>query len=214
MIRNAEYSGGAETSNLDAIVNTLRLRICMSDPDVEQLLYENKLAAEFGVSRTPIRYALQRLSYEHLVQTRSGVGSVVAPLDPKAERRDFEVLRGILELAGATSTRALVPQLEFTLRGLALSLEAIAPEAFSFERHFELRAALIPMINALIEDPILAEAHSAAHWRILRRSQGFDAAALARQHAILSDALAKALSADSGAGKLTSLAATATHPAA
>jgi len=213
MIRHAEYSGGAETSNLEAIVHTLRLRICMSDPDVEQLLYENKLAAEFGVSRTPIRYALQRLSYEHLVQTRSGVGSVVAPLDPKAGQRDFDVLRGIIELAGATSARALVPQLEFTLRGLAMSLAAVAPEAFSFERHFEVRAALIPMINALIDDPILAEAHSAAHWRILRRSRGFDAAALARQHAILSDALDRALSEANGAGTLKHLAAMATHPA-
>ncbi len=213
MNRPTEFFSGPETSRLESIVHALRLRICTADPDVEHLLHENKLAAEFGVSRTPIRHALQRLSYEHLVQTRSGVGTVVAPLDPSAEHRDFEVLRGVIDLAARTSTRATPPQLEFALRGLAVSLDAVAPADFSFVRHFDLRAALIPMLNALIEDPILVEAHGAAHWRILRRSQSFDAQMLAWQHKALSQALNSALHEAQVPVVLARFAATAAHPA-
>lgn len=213
MNRSSEYFAGPETSRLDSIVHVLRLRICTADPAVEHLLHENKLAAEFGVSRTPIRHALQRLSYEHLVQTRSGVGTVVAPLDPASAPRDFDVLQGIITLAAATATRPVPPPLLFALRGLSMSLDAIAPEAFGFEQHFDLRAALIPMLSALIEDPILAEAHAAAHWRVLRRSQSFGTAELAAQHAALSQALA-AIATQTNAGPvLTAFAATAARPA-
>ncbi|NYS25438.1 GntR family transcriptional regulator [Rhodobacteraceae bacterium 2376] len=213
MNRSSEYFAGPETSRLDSIVHALRLRICTADPGVEHLLHENKLAAEFGVSRTPIRHALQRLSYEHLVQTRSGVGTVVAPLDPASGPRDFDVLRGIIELAAATATRPVPTQPLFALRGLAMSLDAIALDSFTFAQHFDLRAALIPLLSALIEDPILAEAHAAAHWRMLRRSQGFGAAELAAQHAALSQAFA-AIATQTDAGPvLSAFAATAARPA-
>lgn len=46
-------------------------------------IYEAKLAELVGVSRTPLRAALQQLAKEGLVETRPQVGSIVAPLDPK-----------------------------------------------------------------------------------------------------------------------------------
>ncbi|MER8607582.1 GntR family transcriptional regulator [Mesorhizobium sp. M1233] len=39
-----------------------------------QELLATELAAEFNVSRTPVRQALQRLDYEGLVETKNGVG--------------------------------------------------------------------------------------------------------------------------------------------
>lgn len=44
------------------------------------MLKENELATEFGVSRTPIREALQRLAVEGLVEIRNGVGTFVTLL--------------------------------------------------------------------------------------------------------------------------------------
>ena len=209
----SDYFSAPDTSRLDSIVHTLRLRICTADPDVEHLLHENKLAAEFGVSRTPIRHALQRLSYEHLVQTRSGVGTVVAPLDPADAPRDFRVLRGIIELGARTATRPVAAQLGFALRGVAVSLDAIPPGALSFERHFESRAALIPMLSALIEDSILAEAHAAAHWRVLRRMQRFGPAVLGDHHTAMSQALARAHGETDGGKVLEHFAPMAAQPA-
>ncbi len=46
-------------------------------------IYEAKLGETLGVSRTPLRAALQQLAKEGLVETRPQVGSIVAPVDQK-----------------------------------------------------------------------------------------------------------------------------------
>lgn len=45
------------------------------------VLSETVLAAQFDISRTPLRAAMQQLAAEGLIETRPQVGSVVAPLD-------------------------------------------------------------------------------------------------------------------------------------
>ncbi len=45
------------------------------------MLSENKLAAEFGISRTPIRRVLQRLEFEGLVISKQGIGTQVTIVD-------------------------------------------------------------------------------------------------------------------------------------
>lgn len=59
------------------ILNTLLLRLCCLRYLPGQTLSEAALAAEFNVSRTPIRQALQHLSNLGLVESRNGVGTVV-----------------------------------------------------------------------------------------------------------------------------------------
>lgn len=44
-------------------------------------IYEAKFAEIIGVSRTPLRAAMQQLAKEGLVETRPQVGSIVAPID-------------------------------------------------------------------------------------------------------------------------------------
>lgn len=46
-------------------------------------IYEAKFAEIIGVSRTPLRAAMQQLSKEGLVETRPQVGSIVAPIEQK-----------------------------------------------------------------------------------------------------------------------------------
>lgn len=46
-------------------------------------IYEAKFAEIIGVSRTPLRAAMQQLAKEGLVETRPQVGSIVAPIDQK-----------------------------------------------------------------------------------------------------------------------------------
>ncbi len=64
-----------------SIYETLRERVALMDYAPGSLLSENRLAQEFGVSRTPIRTVLQRLEFDGLVSVVRGVGTVVAPID-------------------------------------------------------------------------------------------------------------------------------------
>jgi DNA-binding GntR family transcriptional regulator len=67
--------------DFQSIYQQLRERIALLDYAPGSLLSENQLAKEFGVSRTPIRQALQRLEFDGLVKVVRGVGTVVAPID-------------------------------------------------------------------------------------------------------------------------------------
>jgi DNA-binding GntR family transcriptional regulator len=60
---------------------TIRERICLLEYGPLQRLSEEELAAEFKVSRTPIRRVLTRLEAEGLVETRHGVGTIVTDVD-------------------------------------------------------------------------------------------------------------------------------------
>jgi DNA-binding GntR family transcriptional regulator len=55
-------------------------------------LREERLAAQFGVSRTPIRQVLDRLEFEGLVNQTEGQGASVSSLDPR-ELRDIWAMR-------------------------------------------------------------------------------------------------------------------------
>lgn len=62
-------------------------------------LNDTALAAEFGVSRTPVREALKRLEDEGLVETVPGSITRVAPLRPEEARHAFVVAAALYALA-------------------------------------------------------------------------------------------------------------------
>jgi DNA-binding GntR family transcriptional regulator len=70
-------------------------------------LRDTELAAELGVSRTPVREALQRLEDEGLVQTFPGALTRVAPLDARDAREAVPVIAAL----HAVATREAVPRL-------------------------------------------------------------------------------------------------------
>jgi DNA-binding GntR family transcriptional regulator len=80
------------------------------------LVREADLARQFGVSRTPIREALQRLQAEGLVTAAAQRGYVVADLSPE-ELADVYQVRAVLEalaarLAAQRATRSDIGRLE------------------------------------------------------------------------------------------------------
>lgn len=93
----------------EAIYEQLRERICLLQYPPGAVLSENTLAAEFGVSRTPVRSALQRLEFEGLVTSMPGVGTIVASVDLKFLKEVYALRMKLAELVGDLA-RSRVPQ--------------------------------------------------------------------------------------------------------
>lgn len=95
-------------------------------------LVESELADRFGVSRTPIREALQRLETQSLL-TRDGRSLIVASLD-HSQLSELYVVRGALEgLAARLAARHATPEELAVLRDMLSADKKLLddPEAMS-----------------------------------------------------------------------------------
>lgn len=95
-------------------------------------LVESELAERFGVSRTPIREALQRLETQSLL-TRDGRSLIVASLD-HSQLSELYVVRGALEgLAARLAARHATPEETAVLRDMLEADRGLVgdPEAMS-----------------------------------------------------------------------------------
>lgn len=144
----------------------LRRIICMATPGEDLTLHETALTARYGMSRTPIRQILQRLAYERLVETKSGVGTVVTPLREDQHQRDLLVHCGLLEAVLSLD----VPELTIAQHSDVLALAGIASMVKDGDRdlQYDLRHKLYSVLSSVIPDPILLDAFSASYWRIVR----------------------------------------------
>ena len=80
----------------DTAYDELLSRIISCQYPPGSLLSEEKLVAELGISRTPIRSALIRLQQEHLIQVISKKGILVSEITPEGIRDLFN-LRDLIE---------------------------------------------------------------------------------------------------------------------
>ncbi|MFD1510518.1 GntR family transcriptional regulator [Lacimonas salitolerans] len=150
----------------DDIADAIRKRICLQPQDEQSLLLEGVLADEFGVSRTPVRQALQRLAYEGLIDVRTGVGSVVSPLDPAQRGMHFAVHGELLGLV-ARLPDARVPQDIARPLGL-IGAQDPSGRPMDVEDVYAVLTDLNALLSRLIPDPVIADAHLVSGWRIVR----------------------------------------------
>lgn len=140
--------------------------ICFNFSEDETLLHETTLATEHGMSRTPIRQILQRLAYERLVYTKSGVGTVVVPLKNADRYRDFTTHRGVLAAARLHEFPDLTLAQQSEIIALGAMLDAMQdPDLDGF---YTLMQHLHGIVSALITDPLLQSTVTASNWRITR----------------------------------------------
>ncbi|ESJ04704.1 GntR family transcriptional regulator [Cupriavidus gilardii] len=133
---------GASHSPLFALVtDKLRERILKGDYEPGERLVENKLSAELGVSRIPVREALRALASEGLVLIEPRRGASVAKLSPDIVREMVEVratLEGLnAKLAAQRRDPALIAELEAVLQqGMEAAAQGKADELLTLNSRF------------------------------------------------------------------------------
>lgn len=138
----------------EEIYEQLRERICLLQYAPGAVLSENALAAEFGVSRTPVRSALRRLEFEGLVTSMAGVGTIVASVDLKFLKEVYALRMKLAELVGDLARsrvpNGMVTHLQELLRECQGMTDNYDPEAIARlynEFHDE-------MLNIIANEPL------------------------------------------------------------
>lgn len=141
--------------------------MCLEPPTASPVLHEQTLAIEFGVSRTPVRQALQRLAYERLVEVRSGVGTVVSPLSEENREGDLKLAYDLLKVAADFEGDKPL-SVEAKAYIVALDQQVKSSEVLDIGDNFAIRSASLDAITGEMSNDILADALKAALWRLFR----------------------------------------------
>lgn len=99
---NIERPEVTETARdrFERIHDDIRMRICLLDYAPGERLSEEALAAEFGISRTPLRRVLARLESEGLLQSVHGVGTFVTDVHIEELVQTYQLRLELAELTG------------------------------------------------------------------------------------------------------------------
>lgn len=143
------------------------IRAMIVDGDLQpgEALSEFALAAELGVSKTPVREALLQLRLEGLVDIQPRRGTFVFQMTP-VQVRELSEMREVLELA------ALRLAMERHPKRLASLLEALLPQmaqavaAAEFTHYRQLDRRFHQTIAELSGNAYLVDAYTAIAWRI------------------------------------------------
>ncbi|MEX3936917.1 GntR family transcriptional regulator [Paraburkholderia phymatum] len=136
MPKNSNSKGSSSRERFERIYSAIREKICLLEYQPGALLFEDELAQQFGVSRTPMRRVLSRLEAEGLVESQHGVGTFVTDFDDDTLK---EVYQFRLELASLMGRLAPIARSEEDLermRALAARGKrlAAAPTMSEFAR--------------------------------------------------------------------------------
>ncbi|MGF7233911.1 MAG: GntR family transcriptional regulator [Frankia sp.] len=118
MTQATSANGLASRRGVGELVEAVRGRIIRGEFEPGQRLWEERLAAELGVSRIPMREALRELASEGFVRSERYGGTFVATLDATAAH-DLLDVRAVLEpLAAAQAALRCTPEHLATFRRL------------------------------------------------------------------------------------------------
>lgn len=109
------------------LLHTIRRRIVLHDLPPGAAIDLDALAAEFAVSRTPLRAVIQRLVDDGLVIRRHGVPTCVAPIDLEGLPGAMAFRMRLAEMIGALSPRQPDASLLAAFRALPARFDALGP---------------------------------------------------------------------------------------
>ena len=149
------------------VYEEIRNRICMLRYPPGHLLHENRLAQEFGISRTPVRQVLQKLEIEGFVETRSGVGTIVTGVDFAAFHDVYALRLKLAELIGDLSPNAPTPAQAQAMRAL-LDRARRLKETRGTEEFWQINHERQSLISSLIGNSALRELYDSYYYRTAR----------------------------------------------
>lgn len=132
-----------------------------------ELLQEPTLCAQLGISRTPLREALKRLSAEGLVVMPRNRRARVAPIDAKELDHLFEVEAGLESLAAGLAAKRMTNTELKRLETLQERLERLLVKG-DRNAYFELNQRIHGLIVTGAKNPALEETHRGLLGRLER----------------------------------------------
>lgn len=134
----------------DLVCDALRERIMDGSLAPGERLVEDRLAAELGVSRNPVREALRVLAVEGYVALVPRRGAEVATLSPAVVEDIFEVRQALEALGARLACRNATPEGLARLREVLAEAEAAIDEPGG--------AARLPALNTRFHELVLEQA--------------------------------------------------------
>jgi len=101
--------GAADRSLRDQVYEAIRARIIDGELAPGRRLVERDLAEEFGVSRVPVREAMQRLEVEGFLTNLPRRGAIVSRVDREEAEHFFDVREYLEALAAGLAARRADP---------------------------------------------------------------------------------------------------------
>ncbi|WP_026573002.1 GntR family transcriptional regulator [Bacillus sp. UNC438CL73TsuS30] len=143
----------------DQIYDSLKKAIITMELEPGKRILDKDLAAEFGVSRTPVREALKRLEDEGLVESLPGSQTRITKINLEEARNAFTVVAALNSLAARLAIPQIstkeIEQMETKNSELQKALEAKdiigAVEADDQFHHVLLKASHNPEIEIALE---------------------------------------------------------------
>src|SRR6266508_3857935 len=157
----------APQTRFSRIYREIRERICLIEYPPGTVLSEKQLAAEFGVSRTPIRGVLLRLSFDGLVDIKNGIGSIVTEIDLKAFKEITDLRLALTHLMGTLSPAPISESELATLEELLRRTRKLRKNR-NFQEYARISHQLAEVLLSLIGNVPLKEMTEILHYRVAR----------------------------------------------
>ncbi len=143
-------------SSTDHIVQALTNAIIEHELQPGEKLKEQRIADQFGVSRTLVRQALYQLSQKHLIRIEQARGAFVAAPSSKEAREVFAV-RMILESAMLESLIASITPQQIKVLRAHIKVEGAAVQGADAANRTELLGDFHVLMAELLDNDVLAQ---------------------------------------------------------
>ncbi|MDF1856330.1 GntR family transcriptional regulator [Pseudooceanicola sp.] len=152
---------------LDRLHRVMRERICLLDWPPGSRLSEAEIAADYGMSRTPIRRVLARLEDEGLVQSQHGIGTLVTDPGEEELAQTYALRSELAELVGRMAPVQPTDAHLARLSNIMAEAEALTrrPEPREFVR---LNMAFFDFGLTLTDNLVLREVSETLYYRTAR----------------------------------------------
>ena len=145
----------------------LRTRICLLDYAPGQRLSEEKLAEEFGVSRTPLRRVLARLESEGLLRSVQSVGTIVTDVDVEELTQAYQLRMELAELIGRLSPVSVTQELIDRCRDILRRCDELARDPVP-RRFAQINIDFLQVLLDLTENEPFREISERLYYRTTR----------------------------------------------